>query len=168
MKEVHPRLFVGKDQDFTDVGLQEGWAIVHACKEPYHRMAVGYRNMAAPKNEEYLYAIRDHRICLNLVDADDPAFISPELMRAALLFINQRIALGNKLLVHCNQGYSRGPGVAMAWLGSAGHLPRAYQQALRAFIQLYPDYHPKGGIQGYLQTNWGALCGGSLSKKTPN
>ena len=38
MLEVYPNLFVGSMVDYeTIVSSQTGWAIVHACKEPYHR-----------------------------------------------------------------------------------------------------------------------------------
>ncbi len=38
MIEVHPRLFIGTELDYeSQVRLREGWWVVHACKEPYHR-----------------------------------------------------------------------------------------------------------------------------------
>ena len=30
--------------------MPEGWAVVHAAKEPFHRMALGYENVAVQKN----------------------------------------------------------------------------------------------------------------------
>jgi hypothetical protein len=77
MKEIHPHLFVGSEQDYESVvSKQAGWRVVHACKEPYHRRALGYSGRAAPKTHpEYLIARRGDRLILNLVDAPDPAYI---------------------------------------------------------------------------------------------
>jgi len=42
MIEVHPNLFVGDESDYKiQMAEQQDWAIVHACKEPYHRQALG-------------------------------------------------------------------------------------------------------------------------------
>ena len=56
MIEVYSRLFVGHQGDYdNDVSGRTGWAVVHACKEPYHRQALGYRSQGAPKGHpEYL------------------------------------------------------------------------------------------------------------------
>lgn len=43
MIEVYPKLFVGNQQDYDlTVKTQADWRVVHACKEPYHRQALGY------------------------------------------------------------------------------------------------------------------------------
>lgn len=43
MIEIYNNLFIGNEMDYEkNVKRQNGWAIVHACKEPYHRQAVGY------------------------------------------------------------------------------------------------------------------------------
>ena len=58
MIEIYPNLFVGDQGDYEyQVKGQDGWAVVHACKEPYHRQLLGYRTRGAPKGHpEYLYA----------------------------------------------------------------------------------------------------------------
>jgi len=61
MIEVHPRLWVGDDNDAEDIrntkeGLRSSgnffgwkpWAMVSAAKEPYHRAMVGYTGRGAP------------------------------------------------------------------------------------------------------------------------
>ena len=112
MIEVYTNLFVGAEHDEVSLRGQDGWFVVHACKEPYHRQALGYRGQGAPKHHpEYLIARRDGRLILNLVDVDDVNFISPIIIDAALGDIHQNI-MSKRVLVHCNQGQSRSPSIA--------------------------------------------------------
>ena len=70
MIEVHRNLFVGGEADEQQVRGHHGWFFIHACKEPYHRQALGYAGRAASKDHpEYLIARRDGRLILNLVFA---------------------------------------------------------------------------------------------------
>jgi hypothetical protein len=55
MIEVMPRLYVGNQIDWeTNVkhkgtgNPKPGWSVVQACKEPYHREALGYIGRGAP------------------------------------------------------------------------------------------------------------------------
>ncbi len=51
MIEIHPNLYVGHQGDYEYlVQGQDGWAVVHACKEPYHRNLLGYTTRGAPKD----------------------------------------------------------------------------------------------------------------------
>ena len=107
MIEVCPNLHVGSEQDEQRIRGQAGWFFIHACKEPYHRQALGYTGRAAAKTHpEYLIARRNGRLILNLVDVDDPSYISPEIVDAALDAVRDNIQ-HSKILLHCNQGQSR-------------------------------------------------------------
>ena len=163
MIEVYPDLFVGNQQDYEfNVAKQDGWAVVHACKEPYHRQALGYERRGAPKSHpEYLFAHRGNRLILNIVDADNPAFFAPEMIDAALDFIEQALAGSQKVLVHCNQGQSRSPAIALLYMASRlDALPTSSLEAAeQEFRILYPDYAPKPGIRGYLAQHWEHYCG---------
>ncbi|HVB57494.1 MAG TPA: hypothetical protein VNE63_13870 [Candidatus Acidoferrales bacterium] len=109
MIEVHHNLFVGSQEDEVSIGGQSAWFVVHACKEPYHRQALGYTGRAAAKDHpEYLIARRPGRLILNLVDAADVNYIPAEIIDTALNDIHQNIT-STKVLVHCNQGLSRSP-----------------------------------------------------------
>lgn len=74
MIEIAKNIYVGNEADYEMcVQGNAEWAIVHACKEPYHRQAVGYSGRACSKlHPEYLFAERGNRIMLNLVDVEDP------------------------------------------------------------------------------------------------
>ena len=159
MIEVHRALFVGAETDYemNKSRFSPGWAIVHACKEPYHRQALGYTGRGAPKTHpEYLIARRGNRLILNLVDADDPAYIPDEIMEAAVEFIHSELSGGKRVLVHCNQGLSRSPGIAMLYL--ATHTDRvsrdSFEAAVVAFRTIYPPFSPAVGIAGWLRERW--------------
>jgi hypothetical protein len=161
MVEIYPNLFVGSQEDYEHYqsGMTE-WIVIHACKEPYHREALGYTGRAASKDHpEYLIARRGNRLILNLVDVENPAYIADEIMDAAVDEIHRALGAGQKVLVHCNQGQSRSPTIAMLYLGMRTEvLPRSSFEAARAaFTALYPLFSPAGGTLGFLQRRWPTL-----------
>lgn len=162
MIEVCPGLYVGDELDYErTVKFQEGWHVVHACKEPYHREALGYSGRGAPKEHpEYLIARRGHRLILNIIDSDDPAYIPVEIVDAALEFIHKHVSAGDRVLVHCNQGESRSPGLALLYLASqTDQIPNtSLVEAEAAFRVIYPRYNPSLGVRGFLQSNWHSYC----------
>ncbi|SMO48396.1 dual specificity protein phosphatase family protein [Gracilimonas mengyeensis] len=157
MIEIHPNLYVGDQTDFErNVRNQQGWSIVHACKEPYHREAVGYSGRGAPKHHpEYLIAKRGHRLMLNLIDPENPAYIPKEIIDAALSFIDRNLNDGKKVLVHCNQGQSRSPGIGLLYLAKEGGIENgSFNEALMEFKNIYPAINMAGGMAGFLKMNW--------------
>ena len=163
MIEVHPGLHVGSEIEYESrVRLQSGWAVIHACKDPYHRQALGYTGRAASKDHpEYLIARRGDRLILNLVDADNPAYIPDEIMNAAVEFIHERLSLGQKVMVHCNQGMSRSPSIAMLYLAiHTEQLSRiSFERDFAAFREIYPPFSPAPGVAGYLRARWILFAG---------
>lgn len=166
MVEIHPKLFVGNQDDYEhNVRFQRGWRIVHACREPYHREALGYRGRSAPEdNPEYLVAVRGDRLILNLIDADDPAYIPKEIMDRSLAFIEKSLGDRCRVLVHCNQGLSRGPSIGLLYLAAVTDRFRGvdHGDAHDRFLELYPDYYPRAGVRGFLASNWSAYCRGHV------
>lgn len=164
MIEVYPNLFVGNEADASTVLHAPGWYIVHACKEPFHRQALGYAGRGAPKDHpEYLVAERDGRLILNLVDAPNPAYIPKEVIDAALEAIHQNISQ-SKVLVHCNQGMSRSPTIALLYL--LKHTEElgfeSLSGVLEKFKALYPLYSPAGGMAGFFEKYWLEYAGRSI------
>ena len=162
MIEIYPNLYVGNMEDYeSQVKEQPGWRVVHACKEPYHRQALGYRTRGAPKDHpEYLWARRGHRLILNLVDAPDPNYIPKEIIDVALAFIRESLNKGFQVLVHCSQGESRSPSIGLLYLAAfTDALPKtSLQEAERAFLQIYPYYRPSTGMRGFLAKYWTTYC----------
>lgn len=157
MIEIDQNVWIGDQNDFeSNVKFLQDWAVVHACKEPYHRTALGYATMGAPKQHfEYYYAIRNQELCLNLVDAPDPNYIPPQIVDFTLTFINEQLREGRKVLIHCNQGFSRSPGIGMLYLAQKGKFKGlAYNDAKEKFLERYPYFKPATGIEGYCRMNW--------------
>lgn len=156
MIEVHPNFFVGSQDDEAAIRGQPGWFVVHACKEPYHRQALGYASQGAPRQHpEYLLAERPGRLILNLVDVAQVSFIAPVIVDTALSAIDRHIS-NFKVLVHCNQGFSRSPSIALLYLlkytDALGSDDPAV--ALSVFRKLYPPYAPAQGMADYVRLNW--------------
>jgi hypothetical protein len=159
MIEIHPQLSVGSESDY-ELGrgrFGEGWAVVHACKEPYHRQALGYSGRGAPKTHpEYLIARRGNRLILNLVDTSDPVYIPDEIMDAVVAFTHAQLSTGQTVLVHCNQGLSRSPGIAPLYL--ATHTDRisrdSFESAVATFLSIYPPFAPAAGVADWLRQRW--------------
>lgn len=161
MIEIMDNLFVGNEVDYEMlVKQQTDWAIVHACKEPYHRQAVGYSGRACAKDHpEYLLARREKRIMLNLVDVENPDWIHPSIIDAAIQFIDENLANGKNVLVHCNQGCSRSAGLGMLYLARLGKFSGMdFSTAEAEFKKIYALYAPAGGMLGYMKRNWEKYC----------
>lgn len=157
MIEIHPNLYIGNENDYeSKVRSKMGWCVVHACKDPYHRQALGYTGRAAQKEHpEYLIARRDNRLILNLVDAPDPAYIPGEIIDAALDYIDSNLKAGNRVLVHCNEGRSRSAGIGLLYLTkyTDQFKRKDFIQSEAMFRLIYPPYNPKSGIRGYMMKN---------------
>jgi len=116
MQEIHENVFVGCDADVDEFMAEyPDGAVIHAAKEKWHREAVGYTGRGAPKDHpEYLVAKRGTELMLNLVDSPKPEFIPEDCFDAAYsFFVDKHMEQGLPILIHCNQGKSRGPGVAL-------------------------------------------------------
>ena len=156
MKEIAPKLWIGSQSDFEELDpFGTEWAIVHACKEPHHRQALGYTGRAAPKEHpEYLFAKRGKRLILNLIDADDPKYVPKDVIDAAVGHIRDSIKAGEFVLCHCNQGASRSPTIGLLYL--APEMPEDFEQAEAKFRDLYPAYAPAEGMRKFAREHWQA------------
>lgn len=155
MKEIYKNLFIGSEDDYKFLSYDlKGWYIIHACKEPYHRNALGYVGRSAPKDHpEYLIAERGCHLILNLVDAPDPSYIPKEIIDKALNTINNKIH-DQKVLVHCNQGVSRSAVIGMLYLHSRGLLSDDFEDAEKKYLEIYPFYAPNNGMRMYARNIW--------------
>lgn len=157
MKEIYERLYIGNQEDYENiVKNHSNWSTVHACKEPYHRNALGYTGRSCSKdNPEYLIAIRGDELILNLVDVKDSSWISPIIIDKALAFIKEALKNNNKVLVHCNQGHSRSAIIGLLFLATEGYFHEmSFEESEVKFIDIYPEYYPAEGVKGYALKNW--------------
>lgn len=172
MREVYNNLYCGNEQDFCvhllcsgpaksemDVlmCMPENWAAVHACKEPFHRMALQYTGRGCPKDHpDYLYSKRPgNRLALNMVDAPKPEFFAKSMIDKALDFIEQKLGEGLKVLVHCNEGFSRSPSLCLLYLIKHGIITGETLEDCEAeFLKVYPEYNPGNGIREFVKMNF--------------
>lgn len=156
MKQIFSNLYIGSQDDYENiVRFEKGWYVIHACKEPYHRKALGCTGRAAPKEHpEYLIAFREKCLILNLVDVDDPSYIQKSIIDEALIAIHQNINK-MKVFVHCNQGYSRSAIIGLLYLRSIGLIcTDDFLEAERQYETLYPMYNPGNGMRMFAIYNW--------------
>lgn len=155
MIQVAKRLWVGGERDLqlamgSDGNPLPNWAAISAAKEPWHRQALNYVTRAAPHDHpEYLVAERERRLILNLIDAADPAYIPKELVDHSLDAIQLWRGAGLSVLVHCNQGKSRSPTIAMLAMHRMHDLTGSADETIKAFRDLYPMYDPAQGMLEY-------------------
>ncbi|MDI4653062.1 MULTISPECIES: hypothetical protein [Pseudoalteromonas] len=156
MQEIYERVIVTNDLSCTR-GNDEV-AVIHACKSPCHQGAVGYRGKLPSTHPNYLVLEQEYDLFLNIIDPPVPLFMPP-LFTEFLAFANKHWSQGRKLLIHCNQGESRAPSLAMLFLakGVFAIPDTSYEVARSEFEKLYPRYNPGKGIETYFSKNWTQL-----------
>lgn len=171
MKEVFPNLYCGNDEDWLNLKKEhilgreidqpcDNWAVVHAAKEASHRQFVGYTGRGCPKeSSEYLWAERDNRLALNIVDAPKPEFFDKGMIDKALSFIEQKLGEGLKVLCHCNVGESRSASICLLYLIKHGIIKgNTLEDCEAEFMKVYPEYNPGTGIRGFVKEHWREYC----------
>lgn len=158
MKRIISNLFIGNEEDYIQLVPEIiGWSVVHACRNPYHREAVGYTSFDAPRiSADYYVAQRGNRLCLNISDVPDPREIHHEVIDPALDYIEQELKKKQKVLVHGKDGISRSPGIGLLYLAKHTNLFEGInaEDAMLMFRKIYPDFNPSPGIAGYIKQNF--------------
>lgn len=121
-------------------------AIIHACKHPCYEMVVG--KDVDKLSPHFFFVETGNNLYLNIIDPDESLF-QRETFDVALWFIKKHIN-ERKVIIHCNEGKSRSPSIAMLYLFK--DLP--YREAQNKMIELYPDFEQSLGIDEYLGTYW--------------
>ena len=157
-----PALHIGAEGDchgFAGPLASDGFAgVLHAAKYPCHANATGL----PPRGDaRYLaYRASDAHLTLNMIDPPVPLF-SVKLFQRALDFLDERLAVG-PVLIHCNQGLSRAPSLALVYLAKRakrlhGHFAASfdgYAGARGEFAAIYPAYAPGAGLVTFLTEHW--------------
>jgi hypothetical protein len=166
MEKIIDNIYVGSDED-DSYASSRGWAILCVCKDgPHsHRSMLGYTERAAPKDKNYFFVEEGNRMALNVIDADDPHKIRSEAINPGLEFVKKHYDAGDKVLIHCNRGHSRGPTTALMFLRLIGEMPYNFAKSVKVFKGLYPKYDPTQGMKIFAQKNWNEL---SMIGKTSN
>lgn len=156
MEQIINRIYVGGDADYEKVKDRDNFSILRCCKygPGGHQETVGYKSRGAPKGPEYLAAKKGNRMALNYIDANDASLIPVEMIEEGLKYVDERLAAGDKVLIACNEGWSRGPTTAMLYLRSIGDLPHNFIVSERIFRTLYPHYNPGTGVRTFAKEHW--------------
>jgi hypothetical protein len=156
MHRIHDSLFIG-DLSTCRPGSEQ-LAVIHACKSPCHQRAVEYAGTLPRHHPHYLALVRPYDLYLNLIDPPVPLF-QLESFHCFLAFASQQAA-ARPLLIHCNQGESRAPSLALLLLAlQQQSIPDAsYAEARAAFVSIYPAYKPGAGMQQFLAQHWKELA----------
>jgi hypothetical protein len=159
MIKVYERLYIGNIADCRQGS--KTLTVVHACKSPCHQQSVGYKGSLSPAHPNYLVLRTPYDLFLNIIDPPVPLF-KIETFIQFFLFMSEHYDGGGSMLIHCNQGESRAPTLALLYL--AKHLrvipDRSFLEAKEAFAALYAGYGPGAGIQQFLTVNWGRIGSG--------
>ena len=156
MIKVCDNLYVGNQTHcFYDEKI--GWVVIHACKDPCHKIAVHYRGSLPKTHPNYLIKKDETHLYLNMVDMETKLthiFTGP-IVSAALDFIDKNIQM-KSVLIHCNHGQSRSPSLALLYLAKRKKIisNEKYESAKMEFIKLFPTYSPGRGIELYLTDHW--------------
>jgi predicted protein tyrosine phosphatase len=134
--------------------------VVHACKTPCHQRAVGYSENLRQNHPSYLVKEEENNLYLNMIDANKPGYLKPRFMmpmiEASLIFTEDHLQKGSKVLIHCNMGMSRSPTLAMLFLGKRVHSidETDFASARGDFMTIYPGYSPGVSITTFLNAYW--------------
>jgi hypothetical protein len=120
-----------------------------------HQRAVGYTGSLSPKHPFYLAYETPNDLYLNIIDPPGPMFL-PELFTNFLDFVRSNWWDEKNLLIHCNQGGSRAPSLALLFMAKETNEinGKSFLTARAEFVKMYPLYNPGRGIQDYLRANW--------------
>lgn len=160
MEEISQNLFVGAEQGCRAADRSDEYAVVHACKDPCHRRALGYRGNLPQGHPNYLVHRDGGDLYLNMVDMQrkqSHEFMQP-MISVSLDFVDEYIN-STPVLIHCNQGQSRSPSLAMLYLAKRTDTvsDESYSTATSEFRELYTRFNPGQGIHLYLQDYWHQL-----------
>lgn len=157
MQEVSDNLYVSDETGCQTTQGNSDWVVVHACKYPCHNRVCGNPPQG---HQDYLKRDDGTDLYLNMVDMDQKQkheFMGP-MIDATFSFVDRHIG-SKQVLIHCNQGQSRSPSLAMLYLAKrTGSISEeSYSTAVQEFRELYFRFNPGRGIRLYLEDYWHQL-----------
>jgi hypothetical protein len=159
MEQIIKNVYVGADRDYDHVKDREDFSVLRCCKygPGGHKDLLKYTTQAAPEGPTRYWVKKGRVMAMNLLDLDDPNKIPPEMIKAGLDFAKEELAKGQKVLIACNDGGSRGPTCALMFLRSLGDMTHPFMQSEKVFRTLDPKYDPAMGIRQFARDHWNLL-----------
>ena len=93
-------------------------------------------------------------MAVNLVDAQESKYFNPDLIKEVVKKILYLLINKKTVYIHCNQGESRAPSLALLVLLGLHAVSEDYSVAVKQFKMIYPNYNPGKGISDFLTENW--------------
>ena len=143
---------VGSKDEQYQIGAD--WAMVHACKTS-HQQRLGYTRPI--KDSPHYITFRDSKhLYINWVDEPTGRYFRVDTFIEALDFIDE-YAKSSEVFIHCDQGQSRSPTLAMVYLAKrTDFLEDDFEVASIKFRELYPNYAPSGIIK-FVESHWSEI-----------
>jgi uncharacterized protein with NRDE domain len=167
--KVGENIFVGNQDDFYDQLhcelFTDNDAVILAGKVFHKQFARvqgcdedGYVGNMDKNEPEYLAAYRDKpcdMLVLNLLDIDNAEFVSEDCIMKARNFANSMINKGYNAVIFDTKAESIAPAIAMLVLKRRGEFfDWDYERSKVAFLNSYPAFNPKQGIETVLKEMW--------------
>ena len=162
---ANTKIFVGGLMDWQSISSiekwKEEWAVVHATQNVHYKIFGWDRTTNKPNqyHPNYIFYEKENRFSLNWVDGDAYLYdwSGPTVFKKALNFID-KWSKTRKILIHCDQGMSRSPTIALLYLAKRLKIISNFSfiEAKKDFLKLYFSYSPSG-IADYVTKNWRSI-----------
>lgn len=152
-------LFVGTKEEYQ-TAKNKGMKIVCALNRANgfvtHQSAIGWQGRGCDKNHpHYLFRRDSDAIYLNMIDGDDPKYVSDNMINPALYFVREHLSNGDSVFIYCSLGESRSPSIALMYLLENNMIEKSSNTFQIFRTQYYPAYKPKNGNLFYIKRRWG-------------
>ena len=157
-------IYVGTKEEIKQarkIGMNIVCALNRAPREPgiwTHQYVVGWTGRGCNKdNPYYLYKEYEDVIFLNMIDGDDPAYISDKMINAALNFMKEKLNEDKDVFIYCSLAESRSPSIAFMYLLENDIISKdmEFSEAITIFgKEYYPKYKPGMGNILYIKNRY--------------
>lgn len=156
IKEIN--LFIGTKEEYQIAKLK-GMKIVCALNRANgyitHQSVVGWQGRGCnPNSPHYLFKRDPDAIYLNMIDGDEPKYVSDKMINPALEFIHEHLSHGECVFVYCSLGESRSPSIALMYLLEYDLIEKNSESFNLFKREIYPLYNPKRGNLLYIKNRW--------------
>jgi hypothetical protein len=158
--EIYDNIFVGNDESYEKYKDKAGWSFLRPIKygPGGHQDILDYHTLAAPEGKNKYVAVKGKNLmALNILDLDDPYFVPWDAVQTGLDFVEKRRQLGDKVLIACNSGHSRGPTTGLMYLRAVGDMPWHFNKAEHIYRTIYPLFDPGVGMRQFARMHWSDL-----------
>lgn len=153
-RQIQDYLWVG-DDDECELAKRTGVFTIHAAKT-CHQKFLGYKGSLPKDHPNYLWVEDGKQLYLNIVDPKIPLFML-ETFHKTIEFVGKN---PGAVLIHCNEGFSRAPSLALVVLAHFGEISNvSFGEAYADYILRDKLYKPGAGIKTYLAQHWQEITG---------